>query len=149
MILPCIKRFRDGSYLSEVYASDKNRRHTTNAIAVRVIEYALEGAAGAQPLDRLLTTILELKRAPAVIKEIERALQKEDQFEREGQEGKVLFPIRIDDFIFAGWKHHLKANVVNKHVGDFRNWGDAAAYKQVLERLIRDLWAEKKGEGGE
>lgn len=41
--LPCQKRFRDGSYLSKIYASDKDRRHDRDGIKVRVIEYTLEG----------------------------------------------------------------------------------------------------------
>ncbi len=63
--LPCLKRFRDGSYLSRIYASDKDRRHDKNGIDVRVIEYTLEGAPDAEPLYRLITTILNPKEAPA------------------------------------------------------------------------------------
>ena len=65
LILPCIKRFRDGSYLSKVYASDKDRHHETNGIEVRVIEYALEGVPDAEPIYRLITTLLDPKQAPA------------------------------------------------------------------------------------
>lgn len=63
--LPCLRRFQDGSYLSEIFASENDRRHHRNAVTVRVIEYTLEGVADAEPLYRLLTTILEPKRAPA------------------------------------------------------------------------------------
>lgn len=63
--LPCMKRFRDGSYLSRIYASDKDRRHDRNGIDVRVIEYTLEGVPDAEPLYRLITTILNPKEAPA------------------------------------------------------------------------------------
>ena len=63
--LPCIKRFGDGSYLSKIYASDKDRRHEKDGIEVRVIEYALEGVPGAEPIYRLVTTILGPKEAPA------------------------------------------------------------------------------------
>ena len=63
--LPCLKRLGDGSYLSRVYASDKDRRHDSNGIDVRVIEYALDGVPGAEPLYRLLTTILDEHAAPA------------------------------------------------------------------------------------
>jgi len=65
MRLPCEKRLPDGSYLSRVYASDKDRRHGRNGVVVRVIDYRLEGVAGAEPIYRLLTTILEAKQAPA------------------------------------------------------------------------------------
>lgn len=64
--LPCEERLPDGSYLSRVYASQKDQRHKENGIVVRVIEYRLEGVAGADPIYRLLTTILDHERAPAV-----------------------------------------------------------------------------------
>jgi transposase, IS4 family len=63
--LPCLRRFRDGSYLSWIYASAKDRRHDKNGIDVRVIEYTLEGAPDAEPVYRLITTILIPKDAPA------------------------------------------------------------------------------------
>lgn len=59
------KRLADGSYLSTIYRSDKDRRQRRNGIVVRVIEYRLEGVAGAEPLYRLLTTILDPEQAPA------------------------------------------------------------------------------------
>lgn len=62
--LPCVKRLEDGSYLSRVYASDKDRRHE-NGMDVRVIEYTLEGVPEAEPLYRLITTILDDSAAPA------------------------------------------------------------------------------------
>ena len=64
--LPCEKRLPDGSYLSRVYASSKDQRHQTNGVVVRVIEYSLEGVSGAEPIYRLLTTILNHEAAPAV-----------------------------------------------------------------------------------
>jgi hypothetical protein len=63
--LPCQKRFRDGSYLSKIYACEKDRRHDRNGIVVRVIEYRLEGIANAEPLYRLVTIILDPEQAPA------------------------------------------------------------------------------------
>ena len=63
--LPCLRRFRDGSYLSRIYASAKDRRHDKNGIDVRVIEYTLEGVPDAEPVYRLITTILIPKDAPA------------------------------------------------------------------------------------
>src|ERR687885_1533307 len=55
----------DGSYLTTVYPSDKDRRHRQGGIRVRVIEYRLEDVAGAEPLYRLVTTILDPGKAPA------------------------------------------------------------------------------------
>jgi hypothetical protein len=64
--LPCEKRLPDGSYLSRVYASPKDQRHQKDGVIVRVIEYSLEGVPGAEPIYRLLTTILNHEAAPAV-----------------------------------------------------------------------------------
>ena len=63
--LPCEKRLLDGSYLSTIYGSDKNRRRGANGIRVRVIEYTLAGVANAEPIYRLLTSILDPDQAPA------------------------------------------------------------------------------------
>jgi len=63
--LPCEKRLPDGSYLSRVYASEKEQRHGRNGVVVRVIDYKLEGIPGAEPIYRLLTTILDHETAPA------------------------------------------------------------------------------------
>ena len=63
--LPCEKRLPDGSYLSRVYESPKEQRHGRNGVIVRLIEYRLDGIPGAEPIYRLLTTILEHESAPA------------------------------------------------------------------------------------
>ena len=63
--LPCAAALADGSYLTTVYPSDKDRRHGTGGVRVRVVEYRLEGIAEAEPLYRLVTTILDPARAPA------------------------------------------------------------------------------------
>jgi hypothetical protein len=63
--LPREKGLADGSYLSTIYASDKDRRGGVNGIVVRVIEYALEGVPNAEPLYRLITTVTDPEAAPA------------------------------------------------------------------------------------
>ena len=63
--LACDKRLPDGSYLSRIFPSDKDRRHGTHAITVRVIDYYLDGVPGAEPIYRLVTTILDHEAAPA------------------------------------------------------------------------------------
>jgi IS4 transposase len=55
----------DGSYLSRIYASERDWRKKTNGMRVRVIEYTLEGVAEAEPWYRLVTTILDHNAAPA------------------------------------------------------------------------------------
>lgn len=59
------RRFADGSYLSRIYASTSDRRKQRNPIIVRVIDYRLEEVPDAEPLYRLMTTILDPERAPA------------------------------------------------------------------------------------
>jgi len=63
--LPCEQRLPDGSYRSRIYGSERERRRKSKGVAVRVIEYRLEGVAGAEPIYRLLTTILDDEKAPA------------------------------------------------------------------------------------
>ena len=63
--LPCERILPDGSYLSTVYGSEKDRRHMRNGVVVRVIEYTLHGVPDAEPLYRLLTTIEHHENAPA------------------------------------------------------------------------------------
>jgi hypothetical protein len=59
------QRLPDGSYLSRTYASTSDRRNRRNGITVRVIDYRLENVQGAEPLYRLITTILDPTEAPA------------------------------------------------------------------------------------
>lgn len=59
------KQLPDGSYLSRIYPSERDWRHRSNGIVVRVIDYQLDGVADAEPLYRLVTTILDHKKAPA------------------------------------------------------------------------------------
>lgn len=62
------------------------------------------------------------------------------------KEAEVLFPTCLDDYNFEKWEHERKADIIKKHVGDFRNWKDPKSYKKALDRLIRDLRAEKSPE---
>jgi hypothetical protein len=65
MRLACEKRLPDGSYLSRIYPSERDWRHKTNGMVVRVIDYELEGVEGAEPIYRLVTSILDHEKAPA------------------------------------------------------------------------------------
>lgn len=64
-VLPCLERLEDGSYLSKLYGSEKDRRHDRNGTLVRVVEYRLTGIEGSQELYRLVTTITDPNKAPA------------------------------------------------------------------------------------
>ena len=59
------RRLPDGSYLSRIYASTSDRRKQRKAIVVRAIEYRLKDVPKAEPVYRLITTILDPKQAPA------------------------------------------------------------------------------------
>jgi hypothetical protein len=63
--LPCLQRLPDGSYLSMIYPSPRDRSQQRHGLPVRVIEYTLQGVADAEPIYRLLTSILDPKQAPA------------------------------------------------------------------------------------
>ena len=65
MRLAIDQRLPDGSYLSRIYPSERDWRHKTNGVGVRVIDYRLEGVAEAEPIYRLVTTILDHELAPA------------------------------------------------------------------------------------
>jgi len=60
-----LERLADGSYLAKIYPSEKDRRNDTNSVTVRVIEYRLVGVPDAEPVYRLVTTILDHENAPA------------------------------------------------------------------------------------
>ncbi len=94
---------------------------------------------GIKIYDKLMVVCSEnsLQSEP-VIREIERALQREDK-----EHKNILFPIRIDNYIFDKWEHERKVDVVNKVVGDFSGWDkDVDKYNKSLNRLIKALRAE-------
>src|SRR3712207_7642737 len=47
--LPREAALADGSYLTTIYPGGKDRRHASNGVQVRVVEYRLEGIAAAAP----------------------------------------------------------------------------------------------------
>jgi len=63
--LEMIRRLPDGSYISKIYPTWKDRRRDANGIIVRVIEYRLKNLPGAESIYRLITTILDPEAAPA------------------------------------------------------------------------------------
>jgi len=70
-----------------------------------------------------------------VLREIERALNREDR-----ETKNILFPIRLDDYIFDGWKHERKDDVLKKVVGDFQGWGGSVKkYENAFARLLKSL----------
>jgi len=72
-----------------------------------------------------------------VRREVETALDREDREKRD-----VLFPIRVDDAIFASkeaWADEIRRT---RHIGDFRNWKNHDDYTKAFERLVKDLKKE-------
>ncbi len=59
------ERLPDGSYRSRIYASERDRRHRSHGVVVRVMDYPLRGIADAEPIYRLGTTVLDPQQAPA------------------------------------------------------------------------------------
>jgi len=89
--------------------------------------------------DKLVVVCSEnsLQSSP-VNREIERALNREDK-----ESKNILFPIRIDDYVFDKWEHERKADVLEKVVGDFSGWDkDAVKYDKAFDKLLKGLQAE-------
>jgi hypothetical protein len=89
--------------------------------------------------DKLMVVLSENSiRSPWVEEEIEAALEKERQ-----QNKLVLFPLRLNDAVMQtqqAWAASLRRM---RHIGEFSNWKDHDSYRKALERLLRDLKAEK------
>ena len=81
-----------------------------------------------------------------LLREIERALQREDDERKQsGRDKQILFPITIDGFAFTEWHHPRKADMLAKVVGDFRGWNRSAAkYDAALRRLLAALQPENR-----
>jgi hypothetical protein len=88
--LPRATVLADGSYLSVIYPSGKDRRHATYGTQVRVVEYRLQGVTDAEPLYRLVTTILDPARAPAA----DLAAQHHERWEIEGALAELTTQLR-------------------------------------------------------
>lgn len=65
LVLPRESELADGSFLSTLYPTPQHRKRATGGIRVRVIDYQLDGIAGAEPVYRLVTTIVDPQAAPA------------------------------------------------------------------------------------
>jgi hypothetical protein len=67
-VLSVDKRLGDGSFLSTIYPTQKDRRRGSGGVAVRVVEYVVGQPAGPDDEEttyRLLTTVLDAKKASA------------------------------------------------------------------------------------
>lgn len=64
-VLPCQATLADGSYLSELFATPRDREQNRGGLPVRVIEYVLEGRGVQNTTYRLMTSIMDPVEAPA------------------------------------------------------------------------------------
>lgn len=64
-VFACETALLDGSYLGRLYASPTHRRHQEGGMLVRIIDYQLDGVPAAEPVYRLITTLLDPDAAPA------------------------------------------------------------------------------------
>ncbi|MEN3111203.1 IS4 family transposase [Uliginosibacterium paludis] len=64
--LPVLQTLADGSFLSEIRPSAKDRDGKADAIVVRVVEYALPSLDGEPTRYRLMTSLLDPAQAPAL-----------------------------------------------------------------------------------
>lgn len=78
-------------------------------------------------------------RSSAVLREIERALQREDEERRAGHPKHILFPITLDDFVFNEWQYERKVDVLGRVVGMFKGWKSADRYNSAFDKLLRSL----------
>lgn len=85
----------------------------------------------------LLIFTINSVRSQWVEQEVETALAKE----RSGG-ATVLFPIRLDNYIFSlerGWPALIRNT---RHIGDFSGWTNHETYQAALKRLVNDLKVE-------
>lgn len=88
-----------------------------------------------QRQDKLLLVLSEHAIGSAwVEEEVEAALDREHQHPGTF----LLFPIRLDDRVLRTSKAWAVA-VRQRYIGDFRQWQDATAYQQAVQRLSRDI----------
>lgn len=70
-------------------------------------------------------------RSEPVLREIERALEREDV-----EHKSILFAVRLDSYIFDSWKHERMTDVLPKVVGDFSAWNESTGeYDSALKQL--------------
>jgi hypothetical protein len=141
--LPCSKRLADGSYLSKIYPSTKHRRHDRGGRVVRVIEYTLEGVVGAEPMYRLLTTILDEKAAPAAELamlyqerwEIETAL---DELKTHLRGRQIVLRSRIPELVRQEFYGLLLAHfAVRKLMHEAASWGNVDSDRLSFVHAVR------------
>ena len=95
----------------------------------------------------LVCSEASLRNSWWVEKEISEAMNKEKQLRESTDEPiDIIVPITIDDYVFDEWDHKYKTYIMDKHIGDFRNWQDASAFEEALQKLVKALKVDRRGE---
>jgi len=74
--------------------------------------------------------------------EVEIAFEKERDLKQRGTQQRILFHIRVDDFVMQtkeAWAADIRRA---RHIGDFTKWKSHDDYQRAFEQLVRDLKAE-------
>jgi hypothetical protein len=103
--LPVEEVMADGSYLSRIYPTEKDKRKKRKGLVVRVIEYQLEGVEGAEPLYRLIITLTDCQKYPAE----ELAALYPERWEHNGSRSRRRAQIEV---IFDEFKTHMRGGQV-------------------------------------
>lgn len=89
--------------------------------------------------DKVLLVLSEASIASEWVEdEVDKAFEEE-----RARRGVVLFPLRLDDAVFAtteAWAAKLRRS---RHIGDFRDWKDHDAYQKTFKRLLSDLRVDR------
>jgi len=81
-----------------------------------------------------------LEKSLWVDRELDKALQKEEQLFRErGKKAFVLIPLMIDDYVFTGWQGGKKSVVLSRFIGDFTQWQTSSRFDKEFKKLLRAL----------
>ncbi len=71
------------------------------------------------------------------VQELERSLKREQE-----EQKRVLYPIRLDNYILKEWRHGFKTAVIDRTVADFRGWPKSLPkYEEGLKSLLTALKA--------
>jgi hypothetical protein len=144
------------SYCDADEAFARRLHHDFRELGIRCWKYDVDALIGRGVWDNIDSAIRlhdkaivicsrESLQRPGVLREIERALNREDELVRISADEPhtdtdILVPIRLDSHVLRGWRHARKADVTAKHIGDFRGWSDdRAVYAAAFSKLLHSL----------
>ncbi|MBM3324697.1 MAG: toll/interleukin-1 receptor domain-containing protein [Calditrichaeota bacterium] len=118
--------------------------HTYDKVVVICSMNALESERVISEIDEALRREKEeFIRRQKDYEKVQKGELSQDDFARQRYLTRILFPIRIDDYVFEGWKHPLRYELCEKRViGDFRMRDDPEKFKQAFDKLLEDLKAK-------